>query len=160
MEKVFVDSNNRIIHTSPNSRDGRKKVHYVIKRGPDGRFSRAYNRVAHHRKDGRNIANVMTVPKRIRPKRDENNNVKLPKYEVTMNSLFRWHKHLFEHFGWMILAKAKGYGYKVTKYKRSISEFVKAAEKLLSEYREDNRKHDIKVLWKQAKVLRRFSKML
>ena len=162
MEKVFVDSNNRIIHTSPNSRDGRKKVHYVRMRGPDGRYVKAYNRVAHHRKDGRKIANVMTVPRRIRPRRAvaAENNTKLPKYEVTMNSLTRWHKHLFEHFGYMILAKAKGYGYKVTTYKKSINEFVKAADKLLSEYSEENRKHDIKILSKQVKVLRHFSKML
>ena len=156
VKTAFVDSNNRIIHTEANSRDGRKKVHYVRKRNAEGKFVKAYNRVAHMRKDGRKIRNVMTVPKGVRP---ANNNA-LNNGNVTMTGLNNWHKHLFQHLGWMVLAKAKGHGYKVSMYKKSINEFIKSAEKLHEAYTESNRKHDVKVLLKQAKVLRRFSKML
>jgi hypothetical protein len=163
---AFVDSNKRIINSANSVHNPRKKVYFVRKRGPDGKFVKAYNRVASMRKDGRNIANHKTVPRKIRAKRNNNgmsmngNLNKLPKYEVTMNSLGRWHKHLFEHFGWMILAKSKGYKYKVATYKKSINEFLRSAKQLFKEYKESNRCHDIKILFKHARVLRTFAKML
>ncbi len=166
----FLDSNSRIINSAKSVHNPRKKVYYVRKRGPNGKFIKAYGRVASMRKDGRNIANHKTVPKRIRAKRvskKNNGNMsnmgnlnKLPKYDVTMNSLVKWHKHLFEHFGWMILAKAKGYKYKIATYKKSINEFLKSSQQLFKEYSEGNRLHDIKVLFRHARVLRTFAKML
>ena len=163
---AFVDSNKRIINSANSVHNPRKKVYFVRKRGPNGKFIKAYGRVAAMRKDGRNIANHKTVPRKIRAKRVNNgmplrgNLNKLPKYEVTMNSLGRWHKHLFEHFGWMILAKSKGYRYKIATYKKSINEFLKSAKQLFKEYKEGNRGHDIKILFKHARVLRTFAKML
>ena len=166
----FLDSNSRIINSAKSVHNPRKKVYYVKKRGPNGKFIKAYGRVASMRKDGRNIANHKTVPKRIRAKRfskKNNGNMsnmgnlnKLPKYDVTMNSLVKWHKHLFEHFGWMILAKAKGYKYKISMYKKSIREFIKSAQKLFRESSNSNRKHDVKILFRNVRVLRKFSNML
>ena len=166
VKTAFVDSNKRIINSANSVHNPRKKVYFVRKRGPNGKFIKAYGRVAAMRKDGRNIANHKTVPKRIRAKRNNNgmslrgNLNRLPRYEVTMNSLGRWHKHLFEHFGWMILAKSKGYRYKIATYKKSIKEFLKSARQLFKEYSEGNRRHDIKVLFRHARVLRTFAKML
>lgn len=164
VKTAFVDSNSRIINSANSVHNPRKKVYFVRKRGANGKFIKAYNRVAHSRKDGRKIANHKTVPKRIRAKRSENwnngNLNKLPKHEVTMNGLGRWHRHLFEHFGWMILAKAKGYGYKVATYKKSIREFIKSARQLFKEYKEGNRRHDIRILFRHARVLNTFAKML
>lgn len=163
----FVDSNSRIINSANSVHNPRKKVYFVRKRGPDGKFIKAYGRVAHARKDGRNIANHKTVPRRIRKKRIPKNGMnlrgnlnRLPKYEVTMDSISKWHKHLFEHFGWMILAKSKGYKYKIATYKKSINEFLKSAKALVKVYKETNKCHDIKILFKHAKVLRTFAKML
>ena len=163
VKTAFVDSNKRIINSANSVHNPRKKVYFVRKRGPNGKFIKAYGRVAAMRKDGRNIANHKTVPKRIRAKRNNNgmslrgNLNRLPRYEVTMNSLGRWHKHLFEHFGWMILAKAKGYRYKISMYKKSIGEFLRSAKQL---FKEGNRGRDIKILFKHARVLRTFAKML
>lgn len=162
---AFVDSNKRIINSANSVHNPRKKVYFVRKRGPNGKFIKAYGRVAAMRKDGRNIANEKTVPRKIRAKRLSKNNGmplngnlnRLPKYEVTMNSLERWHRHLFQHFGWMILAKSKGYKYKIATYKKSIGEFLKSAKQLA---KENNRSRDIKILFKHAKVLRTFAKML
>jgi hypothetical protein len=163
VKTAFVDSNKRIINSANSVHNPRKKVYFVRKRGPNGKFIKAYGRVAAMRKDGRNIANHKTVPRKIRAKRVNNgmplrgNLNKLPRYEVTMNSLGRWHKHLFEHFGWMILAKSKGYRYKIATYKKSINEFLKSAKQL---FKEGNRGRDIKILFKHARVLRTFAKML
>jgi hypothetical protein len=159
----FLDMNNRRINQVV---IGRKKKFFVRKLDKKtGKFKKVV-RKAHLRKNGMNapvtnIATPSTVPRAIRKKSMSlKNNMTLPRYETTMNGLIRWHKHLFEHTGWMVIAKAKGYGYKVKVYKRSISDFIKTAENLLSEYSEANRKHDIKILWKQAKVLRTFAKHL
>ena len=163
---AFVDSNSRVINSANSVHNPRKKVYFVKKRGPNGTFIKVYGRIAKKRKDGRNIANHKTVPRKIRAKRSNNNisnnsNLnKLNKNDVTMNGITMWHKHLFEHFGWMILAKAKGYKYKIVMYKKSIKEFIKSAQKLFRAYTESNRKRDIKILFRNVRVLRKFASML
>ena len=153
---AFLDSNNRIINMAKNAHDGRKKVFFVKKLNPlTGKFIRAYRRKASVRRDGRNIANHKTVPVTIRNKMNM-----VPMHNTTMNGLNHWHKHLFEHFGWMILAKAKGYGYKIPTYKKSIEHFIKTAEKSMSNYSESNRKRDVKILLRNVKVLKKHAKML
>jgi hypothetical protein len=162
---AFMDSNNRVINSANSVHNPRKKVYFVRKRGPNGKFVKAYGRVATKRKDGRNIANHKTVPRKIRAKRSNNvsnnsNLNRLNRYDVTMNGITMWHKHLFEHFGWMILAKAKGHKYKISMYKKSIREFIKSAQRLFRESSNSNRKHDVKILFRNVRVLRKFSSML
>jgi hypothetical protein len=132
-----------------------KRVFFVRKRRPDGTFEKVV-RKAKYINGGRMIRTTKSVPKAIRPKMNNRLNMR----EMTMNGLNHWHRHLFEHFGWMILAGAKGYGYKIPTYKRSIQEFIKTAEKLHNDYQNANRRHDVKILLKNVKVLGKFAKML
>jgi len=161
----FLDMNNRRIMKK---KVGRKTKFFVLKLDKNtGKFKKVV-RKAHLRKNGMNapvtnIATITTVPVAIRKKsmmNSNSNNNRVSMYNTTMNGLVMWHKHLFEHLGWMVLSKAKGYGYKIRLYKRSISEFIKTAEKSLKDYKEANRKRDVKILWKQVKVLRSFAKDL
>ena len=153
MEKntPFLDGNNRRIKMV---KIARKKRFFVRKRNSEGKFVKVV-RKAMYRADGRNIRTLKSVPKSIRSNASVNN-----RHHTTMDGLSCWHKRLFEHFGWMILAKAKGYGYKIPAYKRGIKDFIKSAEQLNRDYKNGNRKHDVKVLMKNVKVLDKFAKML
>ena len=71
---------------------------------------------------------------------------KLPRYSITMHGLSKWYKKSFEKFGWMILAKAKGKDYKVTAYKKSLLELVLATEHLMSEYKDEDKLHDLNII--------------
>jgi len=79
---------------------------------------------------------------------------KLPKHSSTFHGVHKWHKHMFEEFGWMILVKAKGYDYKISAYKKSIDNLLKTIEHLMKEYEEMNRKHDLNVLHMNTMVLK------
>jgi hypothetical protein len=164
----FLDMNNRRIMKR---KVGRKTKFFVRKLDKKtGKFKKVV-RKAHLRKNGMNapvtnIATITTVPVAIRKKSmstnllKNNTNNKVLRNETTMDGLNHWHKHLFEHLGWMILAKVKGYGYKVKMYKRSIADFLRAAEQAFSDFEYSNRKRDIKIMYKQVKVLRTFAKHL
>jgi len=149
----LLDHKKRRIHVSvkPNG----KSVFFVKK--ADG--TKAYGNKAMFRKHGSKgkvtkVVSPGSVPAEVRPVS------MLPRNEATMHGLAMWHKRLFEMFGWVVLAKAKGYGYKVRNYKKNIKEFLRATEKSLKDYTENNRKRDIKILWKQVMVLKEHAKML
>lgn len=78
---------------------------------------------------------------------------KLPKYSITLLGLSKWYKHLFEKFGWMIIANAKGYSSKIAEYKKSIHHFIIATKHLMNEYENHNRKHDLNVMIMNVEVL-------
>lgn len=153
----YRDSKNRKIVMV---KSGNSRKYLVRMRNSDGKFVKVH-RKAMTINGGRNIRTLRSVPKPIRSNKSLNNSSNGPRmYETTMFGLIRWHKQLFEHFGWMILARAKGYGYKIPTYKRSISDFLKTAEKLLTDYKNVNIKHDVKIMMKNVKVLKKFSEML
>ena len=81
-------------------------------------------------------------------------NTNVPKYASTMKSIHGCYVALFEKFGWMILAKAKGYDYKVSAYKKSIQNLERTIQHVMSEYESENRKHDLGVLLIHLYVLR------
>jgi hypothetical protein len=61
---------------------------------------------------------------------------------------------MFEKLGWMVLADAKGYDYKIDTYKKSIDNLIKTIEHLMAEYENQNRIHDLRVLLMNTKVLK------
>ena len=63
-----------------------------------------------------------------------------------MAGLTHWHKHVFEHLGWIVLAKAKGMNDKVAVYKHSLQRLKDSLEHVLGEYKNADRKHDLQVL--------------
>ena len=64
----------------------------------------------------------------------------------TMHGLQHWYKSTFEKLGWMVLAKEKGYDFKIVTYKRSIQHLLKSIDHVSSEYKDADRKHDLNVL--------------
>jgi hypothetical protein len=80
---------------------------------------------------------------------------RLPEQANTLHGLHHWHKHLFEHLGWMVLAKAKGHKDKVAQYKKSIQRFLKSVDHVSEEYESRNRKHDLHVLRMHVEELER-----
>jgi len=71
-----------------------------------------------------------------------------------MPGLVAWHKHVFEHLGWMVLAKAKGYDLKVKAYKMSVNHLVESIKHVMGEYEDHDRKHDLKVLLMNVELLK------
>ena len=85
---------------------------------------------------------------------DYRKTMKLPKHSTTFHGVHHWYKSVFEKLGWMVLAEAKGYDFKVSTYKKSIEHLIKTIEHLLKEYEEHNKIHDLKVLLMNTKVLK------
>jgi len=142
----LLDHKKRRIHVK--IKHNGKSVFFVKK--SDG--TRLYGNKAMFRKHGakgkvKKVANAKSVPVGIR-----STNM-LPRNEAMIHNLAMWHKRLFENFGLMILAKARGKGYKVKDYKRSIKEFLKSAEK-------SKRRLDVKILMRQVRTLKAHAKML
>lgn len=81
---------------------------------------------------------------------------KLPRYASTSEGLHHWYKCMFEKMGWMVLAKAKGYDYKIDNYKKSIANLIKSIKHVMAEYENKNRKHDLKVLLMNTEVLQAY----
>ena len=77
----------------------------------------------------------------------------LPRYAMTFHGLHKWYEAMYEKLGWMVLANAKGYHYKVADYKKSIHHLLKSLEHVMSEYKNQNRIHDLKVLHMNTVVL-------
>ena len=151
----YRDSKNRKIVMV---KSGNSRKYLVRMRNSDGKFVKVH-RKAMTINGGRNIRTLSSVPKPIRSNKSLSSNG--PRmYEMTLNGLIHWHKNLFEQFGWMILVRAKGYGYKIPTYKRSIQEFIKTSEKLHKDYQSVNIRRDVKIMMKNVKVLKKFSEML
>jgi Tfp pilus assembly PilM family ATPase len=73
-----------------------------------------------------------------------------------MHSLNHWYRVMFEKLGWIVLAKGKGYDYKVETYKKSLENLIKTAEHLMDEYKNTNRHHDLKVIVMNTEFLLNF----
>jgi hypothetical protein len=80
----------------------------------------------------------------------------LPKHAATMKGLHGWYEHMFEKLGWMVLAKEKGYDYKIDAYKKSIGHLIASIKHVSSEYENHNRKHDLNVLLMNTECLKDF----
>jgi hypothetical protein len=80
----------------------------------------------------------------------------LPKYANTFHGLHCWYEAKFEKLGWMVLAKEKGYDYKIESYKIGLEDLLKSIEHVMAEYEEEDRKHDLRVLHMNAKCLHDF----
>ena len=81
----------------------------------------------------------------------------LPKNANTIHGLTRGYNTLFEKFGWMVLAKEKGYKDKVAVYKNYIDRWLSSAKHLATEYENHNRKHDINVMVMYVKTLKEYA---
>jgi hypothetical protein len=80
----------------------------------------------------------------------------LSKHAATFHGLHEWHKNLFEKMGWMVLAKEKGYDYKIADYKKSINRLMESLKHVMGEYTDLDSKHDLKVLMTHVECLKAF----
>lgn len=74
-------------------------------------------------------------------------------YDVTFHGLHKWHTHMFEKLGWMVLAKQHGYKDKIDCYLNGCERLKEALAQKLQEYEEKDRKMDIEVLHHNADTL-------
>lgn len=81
----------------------------------------------------------------------------LPAHANTFHGLHHWHTKMFEKLGWMVLAKAKGYDYKIRDYKQSIEHLIQSIDHVASEYTDSDKVHDLRVLKMNALHLQSFA---
>jgi predicted ATP-binding protein involved in virulence len=74
-------------------------------------------------------------------------------YDVTFHGIMKWHDHMFEHLGWMILAQQHGYSDKINTYKKSINRLREAIEQKIEETNDKDKLQDLKILHKNTKLL-------
>lgn len=70
-----------------------------------------------------------------------------------MYGVQKWYVREHEKLGWMVLAKAKGYDYKVESYKKALNNLKKTINHVMKEYEDHNRKHDLNVIRMHVDVL-------
>jgi hypothetical protein len=65
----------------------------------------------------------------------------------------KWHDHLFEHLGWMVLANASGYNDKIQVYKNSIQRFKTNIKAKMEKMNDAFRKEELQILYDHVCVL-------
>lgn len=80
---------------------------------------------------------------------------RLPRDTATMGGLAKWLEHELKHLGLMLLARARGMNTKVKAYKESVQSLVRAIKKSMGEYKNSDKKHDLKIMLAQAEILER-----
>ena len=79
-------------------------------------------------------------------------------YYTTYRGLHKWCEHVFEHLGWMLLAKNRGHSIKVKAYLEGLEHLHRALEEAIMEYEEKDRQRDLKVLLHNVKILEKYAK--
>jgi hypothetical protein len=83
-------------------------------------------------------------------KNDEN-------YDRTFHSIEKWHKKMFEKFGWMLLSTCKS---KLKCYLDGLSNLKNCIEYKIHNTHSGDKKQDLQILWKNVNVLIDRSRML
>lgn len=78
-------------------------------------------------------------------------------YDRTFKSLEKWHKKMFEKFGWMLLSTCKT---KLKCYIEGLHKLKNCLEYKIHNIHSEDKKKDLSILWKNIKVLIECSPML
>ena len=89
----------------------------------------------------------------LRAKGGRNTKKQKCKSDVTMHGLKRWYEELFEHYGWMVLAKNKNMTDKVAMYKKSLMRLEEKLQCKMTNLHEIDRKNDIHIMYDNVKIL-------
>ena len=76
---------------------------------------------------------------------------------TTFHGLHKWHEHLFEHLGWMILAKEHGMADKINVYRNSLDKFCAEVDAYLIKNAkiEEDKRNDLLQLKENVIVLKK-----
>lgn len=97
-------------------------------------------RKAHHKNDHHHHHGMMDYP--------------IGEYcDSTFHGLHNWQKHVFEHLGWMILAKHRGMVDKTATYLNSIRRLKMALERKIKNTHDHDRKEDLRILHHNVCIL-------
>ena len=75
-------------------------------------------------------------------------------YDCTFHGLHQWHNGMFEHLGWMIMAKEHNSKLKIKSYMDGMQRFLMCAEQKIKNTRDEDRKDDLAILMKNVMCLR------
>lgn len=73
---------------------------------------------------------------------------------ATTQGLHKWSCHLFETFGWMLLAKNKGYDAKIVAYKESLAHLQTSLQNKIKKVKDTDTKDDLKILLENVMILK------
>ena len=73
----------------------------------------------------------------------------------TYQGLNKWYIHLFEHLGWMILAKHHGMDDTIAVYKNSIKRICSSIESAMREIKDKDKIRDLKIMHENIIVLQK-----
>lgn len=79
--------------------------------------------------------------------------------DSTFDGLHHWFKHVFEHLGWMILAKERGMNDKTMVYKNSIKRLKESIEYKIKQIHDKDKKEDLKIMWHNVNTLMKHAEM-
>lgn len=78
----------------------------------------------------------------------------LPSRDCTFRSLGKWHTRMFEKFGWLALAKARGDGHVLTHFKHGLAALMEATAASERSTADADRRRDLAIMAAEQQVLK------
>jgi hypothetical protein len=76
------------------------------------------------------------------------------KYQVMKHTLYEWYHNMFEHLGWMILAKSQGdMEQKIVAYKHSLTKLKHQIECKINVLNDIDKKNDLHIMLDNVEIL-------
>lgn len=78
----------------------------------------------------------------------------------TFQGLMKWRNHQFEHLGWMVLAKERGYMDKVVSYKKTLERLKDSIKYKIDNIYDEDKKNDLMILLNDTEILCKYANRL
>jgi len=83
----------------------------------------------------------------------KNRTIKKTCCEATYSGLHKWFVHMFEHLGWMLLARSHGRTDKIMTYKNSLQNLKRDLEERIKYMKDADKKQDLTILHRDLLIL-------